>query len=307
MRVLIVLGLALAACGGGGALPIPTPVPSPLAVVELKYRVFDQVGRPWYCDPDFFPIARANETDFARQRLPEMQKDAEVWQAILVHNALGAGANLTDAQLLTAYHDWKDLRALELQPVGPGGAYVPPAGVGGVYGFMLIVRPTPSSTKQSERVEGRIDTAAKVDIVSKQPAGPPNCPICLSDATSIDTPTGAVRVTDLRVGDLVWTQDASRARVAAALLAVASVEAPAGHEVLRIVLEDGRGMTASPGHPAADGRLLGALAVGEELDGSRITSIERLPYRGRTYDVLPAGPTGVYWANGVLLGSTLKP
>jgi len=26
----------------------------------------------------------------------------------------------------------------------------------------------------------------------------------------------------------------------------------------------------------------------------------------KTYDLLPAGDTGVYWANGILLGSTLK-
>jgi hypothetical protein len=26
---------------------------------------------------------------------------------------------------------------------------------------------------------------------------------------------------------------------------------------------------------------------------------------GATYDLLPSGPTGAYWADGVLLGSTL--
>jgi hypothetical protein len=31
-----------------------------------------------------------------------------------------------------------------------------------------------------------------------------------------------------------------------------------------------------------------------------------VPYDGtRTYDLLPAGATGTYWANGVLLSSTL--
>jgi len=48
------------------------------------------------------------------------------------------------------------------------------------------------------------------------------------------------------------------------------------------------------------------LAVGDELDRSRITLWELVPYSGsRTYDLLPAGPTGMYWANGILLASTL--
>lgn len=27
---------------------------------------------------------------------------------------------------------------------------------------------------------------------------------------------------------------------------------------------------------------------------------------GYTYDVLPSGDTGLYWANGILIGSTLR-
>ena len=30
-------------------------------------------------------------------------------------------------------------------------------------------------------------------------------------------------------------------------------------------------------------------------------------YGGATFDLLPSGPTGTYWANAVLLGSTLRP
>jgi hypothetical protein len=293
MRFLLAVALIVTACAGEGVLASPTP--APLAVVELKYRVFDQVGRPWYCDRDFYPIARADERDLARQRLPEMQKDADTWSAILRHNALGAGVNLTDEQLLTAYHDWKDLEALALTPTGPAG----------IYGFTMVVRPASQTKQGGERVEGRISTNGKIDVLSRQPAGPPNCPICLAETTMIATPFGDVGVTDLRPGDIVWTVDATGQRVAAPLLEVGSVEAPQGHQVLRIALTDGRTVAASPGHPTADGRSLGSLQVGDTLDGSRIVSIERLPYRGRTYDVLPAGATGAYWADGVRLGSTL--
>jgi len=65
-------------------------------------------------------------------------------------------------------------------------------------------------------------------------------------------------------------------------------------------------LLASPGHRAADGRPLGTLASGDRLDGSTIVSWELVPYgNDRTYDILPAGPTGTYWANGILLASTL--
>jgi hypothetical protein len=286
----------VAGCGGAGVPASPTPAPSPLSVSDLKFRVFEQVGRPWYCDPDFFPVARADEKELARQRLPELVQDADTYSAILRHNSLPPTPQTwTDAQLLAVYHDWKDLRALPLALTGPPG----------VYGVTYLVRPR-DATKQGERVELRIDDRGQLSVLARQQAGPPNCPICLADTTLIDTPSGPARVTDLRAGDVIWTMDPRGERVAVPLVELGSVEAPAGHEVLRVALADGRVVTASPGHPTADGRRLGSLEVGEQLDGSAIVSIERLPYRGRTYDVLPAGPTGVYWADGVLLHSTLR-
>ena len=83
--------------------------------------------------------------------------------------------------------------------------------------------------------------------------------------------------------------------------------APARHYVLRFTLLDGRAVDASPGHPTLTGRRLSDLTVGSELDGSRVISIEQMPYPGATWDLLPAGSTGAYWANDVLLGSTLRP
>ena len=297
MRLLVIVGLVIAACGGGAAPATPSPAGSPLGVNELKYRVFAQVGRPWFCDSDFYPVARADEKDLARQRLPELVQDAETYRAILEHNALPpTPATWTDGQLLAVYRDWKDLRALPLALTGPPG----------MYGVTYLARPGDVTTQQGERVELRIDDRGRLNILSRQPGGRPNCPICLADTATIATPSGPVRVTDLRAGDLVWSQDAAGRRVALPILQVGSIEAPAGHEVLRVTLTDGRALTASPGHPTSDGRTIGSLAVGELLDGSAVMSIARLPYRGRTYDLLPAGATGLYWADGVLLASTLR-
>ncbi len=297
MRALLAtLTLLLSACAVPAVLSSPTPAPSPLPLVELRYRIFDQVGRPWYCDPDFYPIARADEKELARQRLPEMQRDADTYAAILRHNGIGAATSLTDEQLLAVYHDWKDLQRIPLDPTGPPG----------VYGSGFVVRPATTSKSSGERVELRVDTAGRITVLSRTQAGPPNCPICLADTTLIDTPSGPVRVTEIRTGDVVWTAAASGQRVATPVLEVGNVEAPAGHAVVRATLADGRAVTASPGHPTADGRALGTLAAGDRLDGAVIAAIERLPYRARTYDLLPAGATGAYWADGVLLLSTLR-
>jgi hypothetical protein len=84
------------------------------------------------------------------------------------------------------------------------------------------------------------------------------------------------------------------------------MEAPAGHLMVHVTLADGRELLVSPGHKTADGRQAGALKVDDPLDGSLIKLWELVPYSGdRTYDLLPAGPTGHYWANGILLSSTL--
>jgi hypothetical protein len=76
--------------------------------------------------------------------------------------------------------------------------------------------------------------------------------------------------------------------------------------MVHLVLADGRDLLASPGHRTTDGRPLGSLAAGDVLDGAKIIRWELVPYaHDRTYDLLPAGPTGSYWANGILLSSTL--
>jgi hypothetical protein len=290
MRFLLLLGLVVGACTAPNASASPTP--APLAVVELKYRVFEEVGRPWYCDPDFYPVQREDEAVTAGQRLPEIQGDAETYQAILRHNGL-AGAPASSDQLVAVYRDWKQLRALELQPVGD------------VYGFVVLVQSS-SGAKEGARVEGRIDRGGHISILRRETAGPPNCPICLDAATLIGTPAGPRPISELGLGDLVWTRSADGARVAAPLVEVASVLAPLGHDLVRLGLADGRLVSVSPGHPTAEGAAIGAVRIGDGLDGSIVTSITRVPYAGRTWDLRPAGSSGIYWADGIALRSTLR-
>src|SRR5437762_12905973 len=55
------------------AAPSPTPSPAPggLTPAQLKYRLVDQLGRLFFCDPHYYPLARSDEGALAHARLPE--------------------------------------------------------------------------------------------------------------------------------------------------------------------------------------------------------------------------------------------
>jgi hypothetical protein len=130
--------------------------------------------------------------------------------------------------------------------------------------------------------------------------------ICLAATDLIATPNGQIPVAELKPGVLVWTLDETGKRVAAPILQVSHRPTLPGFHVLRLTLADGRVVEASAGHPAMSGLPLADLRPGDALDGSELIRIESIPYRGDTWDLLPAGPSGAYWANGVLLRSTLR-
>jgi len=132
------------------------------------------------------------------------------------------------------------------------------------------------------------------------------CPICLAEGARIDTPAGAVAVQDLKNGMLVWTTDIFGKRVALPILETSRTPVPATHYVVHVILSDGRELFVSPGHPTGDGRFIRELSVGDMLDGGRVIFVQSILYKNAyTYDLLTFGPTGNYFANGILIGSTL--
>ena len=273
------------------ATPIPTLPSSALSPTELKYKILDQFPDFFFCDPDFYPIAVAEEADLARQRFPELQANQEEFQAILSHNGLSGSTTFTDDQKLLIYREHKKLSAIYFQLVGDK------------YQFQIQ---TGSEGQQGSVITGTIDGNGSIKI-EKQEQGFPSCPICLAVGTLIDTPHGDVAVENLRVGDSVWTLNESGERVYGTILRTSRVPVPATHQVLHVKLSDGRELWASPGHPTADGQILRDLRVNDLLDCTRVIEVERLAYKGMaTYDLLPSGDTGFYWANGILIGSTLK-
>jgi hypothetical protein len=281
--------------------PVITPVPTPsptitpasgaLTLAQLKYRVVDRFGRLWYCDPDFYPIARADQDSLAESRFAEIQSDTATFRAILAHLGYTPSNAYTHAQKLAIYTDWKMLGALRFDPAG------------GAYHF--TARFTPDQ-KTGSLVDGTIDGGGQIAVASQSPSGPPACPVCLARGTRIATPNGPIAVEDLREGMAVWTADPSGARIAGVVSLTGSMTAPADHAVVHLVLADGRELLASPGHPLADGRPLGSITRGDVVDGGVVVSADRVPYgSGTTFDLLPSGPTGIYWADGIPLASTL--
>jgi hypothetical protein len=290
MKPLIVaVLLAAVACGSAGPAPVTG---TPLAVPELKFAVMDSLGPPAYCDPDFYPIVReGGEQANAIALYSQIKADSETYSAIVAHEHLPSG-DLTDAQKLTVYRAWKLLRALVLTETYSGSEYV----------FDYRVR----LASGYQQVHGFVRLNGAVKVSTRTPAGPPVCPICLAASTLIATPTGSIPVTSVRIGTIVWTRGADGERVAAPVTEVGSMEAPVAHRMVHLVLADGRDLLVSPGHRTADGRQAGDLRMGDQLDGSTIMTWELVPYAGgRTYDLLPAGATGFYWANGILMSSTL--
>jgi hypothetical protein len=279
--------------------PVPTPpAPTPIPVIpgglgptELKYQVLAKFPDLFYCDPDYYPVARGNELDLALQRFPELQANAEEFNAILAHNNFSGLSTFNDDQKLFIYQEHKKLAAVHFEVVASA------------YRFQLQVS---SSKGSGELISGLIDNQGSITGLERK-SSIATCPICLAAGTLIDTPTGPLPVQTLSVGALVWTLDRDGLRVAKPILQVGSTIEPASHQVVHLVLDDGREVWVSPGHPTAGGRSVGQLQPGDALDGGVVLSVERVRYTAyATYDLLPAGETGFYWANKILLGSTLN-
>lgn len=281
--VVLVLAVACGSSSGGSALDI----------YQLKFKVMDEVGPPAFCDPDFYPIARSGgEQESADAAYAQIQANSQLYADIVAHENLpGPPASLDEAQKLTLYRAYKKLNALALKPAG-----------GGAYAFDYTVDVAYLHVIGTLTGDGRV-----IVISSKTPGTRPRCPICLAATTLIATPDGDVVVTAIRPGMLVWTLSADGSRIAASVIEAGSTPVPPTHVMVHLTLADGRQVWASPGHRTADGRALGSLAVGDFVDGSRVVGWELVPYTaGRTYDLLPAGATGTYWADGILLASTLS-
>jgi hypothetical protein len=286
---LLVFGIACGAPGPGSS----SSSGPPLSLQAMKLAVLGAVGGKLdYCDPDTYPVSRGTPTEDAKRRLSSIQADPITYQVILAHENISPGTALTDAQIVAINQDYKQIQVIELLRTGDG------------FRFVVYV-PTNDYPAYNESIAGTIGSSGEVRLQSPGPGRPKNCPICLAYGVLISTPAGPVPVQGVYPGMTVWTTDLDGRRIRGVVLQVGSMLAPIGHVVVQLTLDDGRTVVASPGHPTADGRRFGDLRPGDTLDGSRVVRTALIPYMAATYDLLPSGPTGTYFADGVLLGSTL--
>jgi hypothetical protein len=271
----------------------PSPIETPGGLYsepQLKYLLLDHYGEDqfFYCDPDYYPVSHGDEQEKAIEAFPVIQNDTAEFAAIIQRT--GVSPPYSDEEKLEVYREHKRFQAIPLTPRTSDS-----------YTYTMAL----GNESDGRRVSGIIFTDGTIREESSEKAFL-TCPICLAAGTLIATPAGPVPVEEIREGTVVWTPDVRGNRVAAPVVRVSRTRVPPGHVVVRVLLAAGRSVAASPAHPTADDRHLGLLEAGDQLDGDVVVNVEHISYSGNyTFDLLPAGGTGSYWANGVLLGSTL--
>ena len=128
--------------------------------------------------------------------------------------------------------------------------------------------------------------------------------VCANPDTPIATPGGTRNISELHVGDLVYSVDHDQV-VPVPIAAVRQRPAPS-HVVPQLLLDNGQVLQISARHPTADNRTFGELRAGDRLGELRIKTVKLVTYQHAfTYDILPASDTGFYFAGGAMIGSTL--
>jgi len=289
--LLLVTIAVLTACESGSSTTSSTSSPTMVHNrFELEYQLLDTFSDVFWCDPDFYPIAReGQEDDNAMEQFQVIRANQEEFSAILDRLGLPRKSVYTDDEKLAVYRQHKELMyAVQVNLSGS------------VYQFNLRI-----GQEEGQRVEGTITSSGDMKIRLQEPSIN-TCPICLSLGTLIDTPTGLIPVEQLNSGMTAWTVNEWGNRVPARIIQTIATPVPSCLPMISLNLNDGRTLTASYRHPTAESRVLGDYRVGDTLDGGIVTAIKQTNYEhGATYDFLPSGKTGLYWANGILLKSTL--
>ena len=255
---------------------------------QLEYLLFARYPDIFWCDPDSYPVARPEEPN-AIEQFPAIRANLGEFSAILEHLKVDVKIDYTDAEKLEIYRQHKFLsRAINITASDS------------IINFSLR-----EGRNQGWYVEGTVTLNGQIKELRRETSFN-TCPICLTSGTRIDTPGGKLPVEDLVPGIMVWTVDKTGKRIAAPIIKMSKNPVPLSFEVVKLTLDDGRSVTASPGHPTSIGQALADYSPGDYLDGAAVFSKVTFIYLGSfTYDLLPEGGTGFYWANDILLMTTL--
>ncbi len=177
LGALLSLALLAAACGraaaplpaggtpvpAGGPSVTPSATPPTYSAADLEYRLFAQVGQPFWCDPDLYPLGRRVADADVRSRVDAMRAtDPSAYAAVLRHLSLGADPQTPD-QERAVYQELKRLRAVSLAPSG------------GAWTFDYTIEPG-GQAGAATRVQGTISGSGAITVRSRAPAFA-SCPI----------------------------------------------------------------------------------------------------------------------------------
>jgi hypothetical protein len=290
----VILSSWLLGCGSGsGSVATPTPSAAALSTAALKYRIIEAAGDPSLdCGPPVISSAyQAKQHADAQTAVTRLGSDPPTLSTVEQRLHITSAPPFTDKQTTDIYFELLKLQKIQLVPVDTGFRF----------SYRVLAQ------NATHDVQGSVFRTGSVTVDRVGPSQFFSCPVCLARGTLIATPDGPVPVEAVHVGMAVYTANADAQRVVVTVLRIGSTRVSPTHRMLTIRLSDGRSVTASPNHPTAGDQPLTSLHAGDILDGALITSITSEPYQAeRTYDLLPAGSTGTYWADGVLLGSTLR-
>jgi hypothetical protein len=138
----------------------------------------------------------------------------------------------------------------------------------------------------------------------------------LSGETLISTRRGEIPISLLTAADSIYAGDRKGDSAGfSSIRALNKVQVSPYCEMICVKLADGRQLTCGASH----GNFIGehsseyfeGVKVGDKLQGSKVTSVERINYEGEyVYDVLPLGTNlyywcAEYWANGIRVKSPM--
>lgn len=168
---------------------------------------------------------------------------------------------------------------------GAGAGYAGDAAAMGDYGM--------SAAAQSAAAAS---SAAATDAAATEGGGWLASLFCCHPETLIDTPTGARHIATLNVGDEVYSLDLLGARIVAKVNATNRREINASHAFAVMMLPSNT-LLISPDHPLPDGC---AFSSHPDVDEDRIYGSAL-----HTFDISVDSSTGIYFACGIPLGSTI--
>jgi hypothetical protein len=165
MRKLALALLVVCGCGSAGHSPAPDREPTPaasgarLSLAELQYRLIDDLGAPFYCDPSLYPVARSEDPAAAGEVAALRLQDPARFDAIVRHEHLNA-ATLSPAEDLHVVRQARELAAVPLTADGP------------LYRFSYQLVGPPQ-----DHVSGTIDAHGVINVESRSRAPHHLCPI----------------------------------------------------------------------------------------------------------------------------------